>query len=144
MLLICTVQYSTVSYFSPARTWTKSTINCRGRTFRRNICTFLEKGMKTETTISSGFRMVFPKLTKKSWFRGTSRLPPGGFRSEEKLKRLTWIYIFEEQSFCQRSSLQGKNMNLPFETTLTLQLPAAKTGFRSEFGYALMMLPPRD
>lgn len=28
--------------------------------------TFLEKGIKTERTISSGFRMVFPKLTKKS------------------------------------------------------------------------------
>lgn len=35
-------------------------------------------------------------------------------------------------------------LNLPSEMTLTLLLPAAKTGFRSEFGYALMMFPPRD
>lgn len=35
-------------------------------------------------------------------------------------------------------------LNLPSEMMLTLLLPAAKTGFRSEFGYALMMFPPRD
>lgn len=40
--------------------------NVQNDIFRKNICTFLEKGIKTETTISSGFRMVLPKLTKKS------------------------------------------------------------------------------
>lgn len=92
--------------------------------------TCLEKGRKTETTTSSGFRAVFPKPTKKSWFSGTWRRP-GGFTHTRHQKK--------------PPTSSGRWWNAPLtEITLTLLLPAAKTGFRSELGIALTMFPPRD
>lgn len=79
--MLYTAQYRSVEDFYKLKPLNKNKKNIVSRVFLiENICTFLEKGMKTETAISSGFRMVFPKLTKKSWLRGTSRLPPGGLR----------------------------------------------------------------
>lgn len=83
----------------------------RSRTIRGSSCTSLVKGMKTDTMISSGFRTVFPKLTKKSWFRWTSRLPPGGFRDDCSLNlntsdmnlpqilNLTWLTVGDDAHF---------------------------------------------
>lgn len=85
--------------------------------------------------MSSGFRTVFPNPMKNSGFRGTSRLPSVGFKQNNHRNNLP-CYLLTQNERSGGSS--------PLEMTLTLQFPAARTGFRSELGYALTMFPPRD
>lgn len=97
---------------------------------RERIDTFVVKGIKTERRISSGFRHVFPKPTKKSLFKGTSRLPPGG--STKKCWCFLY-YTFSMKIFFFYHTCRVFP-NIPSDITLTLLFPAARTGFRSEFG----------
>ena len=94
--------------------------------------------MKTDKAISSGFRAVFPKPTKKSLLMGISRVPPAEGKLKGSGSRETPALLS-----VTRVSEVYKCGHAPFDTTVSLQFPAARTGFRSELGYALTMLPPR-
>lgn len=122
-----------LKFTSPRLPCNISYISPRGSLCSHCHITCVVYGMRMETRISSGLRQVFLYPTKKFESNVTVRL-------ESVVDIVVTIHVYVSEVSCGMYMI----IHVPFDAKLSLAPQAISTGFRSDIGLALQILPPID